>query len=431
MSGTAPLSGPRVGVSAQPTFRLEHRPALDGLRGFAILLVLLYDCLKLPHDGTVLTLLVRKVCSWGWIGVDLFFVLSGFLITSVLWETAGRSGYWRSFLLRRSLRIFPLYYGTLLGLFFVAPGVAQTWGLTAVEQAIAAADSTHSWYWWYGQNWLFAWQGVWPEERLINHFWSLAVEEQFYLVWPAVVLACRGRKLLWLCGVLIATAFLSRCFVLAGGGSVVATYVLTFCRMDSLCCGAALAAWFHLPGSDQTATTIDASAPRDSYSPSQWTSRLLLGSCLAVWLILIAIDFRWPILGSGTVAAATFGHTLIAVGFTVLLANLVQLPAPHRLVRLFSWTGLRTLGHYSYAIYVFHRFVYYGVIRLDWSGLPDAARGWVVFALTLLISLWVARISWLLLEGPALRLKRYVPRPTGAPTNTPLAVLGGSAVSPQ
>lgn len=371
----------------------KHLPALDGLRGLAVLLVLCYDCLKLHHDGFIPTLIARKFAASGWIGVDLFFVLSGFLITGILLDTVGRKGYWKSFILRRSVRIFPLYYGTLIVVFGIVPLVWLALGYESGTGALAAVKETQFWYWSYLQNWLFAWQGAWPDGRVLNHFWSLAVEEQFYLIWPFVVVACSRKRLAWLCFGLCLFALTLRYALLVNGIPGVTTYVMTITRMDSLCAGALLAIAFRSPG-----------------WASRWAKYLPL-ICAASFVVLIGIDSVYPVLKSQSFAAYSIGHTLIATVFALLIGTLVLLSQRHLLSRLFCFPGLISLGKYSYAIYVFHRFVYRAVKSFDWSFLPESSQGWAIFAATLVSSYLLARISWILWESPFLALKVYMPRP--------------------
>ncbi len=148
-------------------YKKGHVNALDGLRGIAIILVLFFHCSRFEF------LPVRAISAFGWTGVDLFFVLSGFLITGILIDTKGKEGFYKNFFMKRVLRIFPLYYLTLC-IFFI-PSFFFHFELT--EYYI-----THQIYFWtYTQNLLFAFDG-WPENaRFLNHFWSLAIEEQFYI----------------------------------------------------------------------------------------------------------------------------------------------------------------------------------------------------------------------------------------------------------
>jgi peptidoglycan/LPS O-acetylase OafA/YrhL len=157
----------------------NHIPALDGLRGIAILSVMLLHFTNaiaaLPGSPTSAA---RSVFGWGWTGVDLFFVLSGFLITGILLDSKGHPLYFRSFYARRALRIFPLYYAALF-LFFVVP------------RAIPSVPATYS-FAWHDQRWFWFYLGnfhpLGPDaKQFIGQFWSLAIEEQFYLVWPLLI----------------------------------------------------------------------------------------------------------------------------------------------------------------------------------------------------------------------------------------------------
>src|SRR5215831_14066355 len=157
----------------------SYYPALDGLRGIAILLVICCHNLNfLPHF------------EFGWVGVDLFFVLSGFMITDNLIKTKETKNFLQNFYIRRVLRIFPLLYGVLLLYFIFAPG------LGSLRLQYDYYHSNQGFVWFHLQNWL-AISHVRPTDTvLLNHFWSLSVEEQFYLVWPFVVLLVKDRHTL-------------------------------------------------------------------------------------------------------------------------------------------------------------------------------------------------------------------------------------------
>jgi peptidoglycan/LPS O-acetylase OafA/YrhL len=376
----------------------RHCVPLDGVRGLAVLMVLAYDGLKLEGGGGPWTLPARKFAAAGWTGVDLFFVLSGFLITGILLETRGRPGYWRSFLARRALRIFPLYYVTLLAVFVLIPGALWLWGEHgAVAEELRTVRQGQFWYWVYAQNWLFAWNQRWPEVPLLKHFWSLAVEEQFYLVWPLAVAALSRRQLGWLCAGLGVLAVSLRVCLLTHGAPPMVPHVLTVTRLDSLCIGGLLAIGLRTP----------AFAPR----VVPWLQRLAWGVPVA----LLAIDGVWPILKSESFAAYSFGHTLTGVGYAILIGAVATVPERTLLARAFALPPLTLLGKYSYAIYVFHKFVYLGVSRLDWTGIPEPARGGLIFLATVGLSLLAAQTSWRLLEAPCLSLKRRFPRPDSPP----------------
>jgi peptidoglycan/LPS O-acetylase OafA/YrhL len=209
----------------------RHIPALDGLRGLAILLVILYHH-TLMRQETLFDRVYVNLARLGWSGVDLFFVLSGFLITGILYDSKGSPHYFRNFYVRRTLRIFPLYYAVVFFSLIVLPRAWPAWGLTQLDRS-AMEDRSQAWYWLYLQNFLFA------RDENLGHpalavSWSLAIEEQFYLVWPVVVSLLSRRHLIWTCGALILTALSLRIWMVSAGVHPTTIYVLPFNRMDAL-----------------------------------------------------------------------------------------------------------------------------------------------------------------------------------------------------
>jgi peptidoglycan/LPS O-acetylase OafA/YrhL len=186
----------------------RHIPVLDGIRGLAIIMVLiahfttiLENYLKesFPLAGPVFT----KLALSGLMGVDLFFVLSGFLITGILLDTKSTNGFFRNFYARRFLRIFPLYYGVLFILFCILPKII-TFDTAANEMA------DHQWWLWaYLTN--FPGHPAWDNSAIfrLGHFWSLAVEEHFYFVWPFVVYFVPNRLLKKICIVCVPCSMLA------------------------------------------------------------------------------------------------------------------------------------------------------------------------------------------------------------------------------
>ena len=190
-------------------------PALDGLRGIAIILVMLHHFTYYrPTSG--IDALIGSVLFFGWTGVDLFFVLSGFLITGILLDTRGSERYFTSFYARRTLRIFPLYYLVLFLAFVVLPK------FPAVHPVLAGqADVPPQWpYWLYLTNFSIAdrgWVHGW-----VDVAWSLAIEEQFYLVWPLVIWLCPPRLVAWLCTAIFVAEVFARSFARAADVPVAA-----------------------------------------------------------------------------------------------------------------------------------------------------------------------------------------------------------------
>ncbi|MBS0244284.1 MAG: acyltransferase, partial [Proteobacteria bacterium] len=174
------------------TLQSGHIPALDGIRGLAVIMVLLFHfiCAATPLNN--IEALVIRFFNYGAYGVELFFVLSGFLITGILYDARSKPNYFKNFYIRRTLRIFPLYYGVLFLTFVVAPLIPWLSGPTLSYMA-----EHQAWAWLYATNVFIAIKGYWAYAYL-EHFWSLSVEEHFYLFWPFLVywLAPSPRRLM-------------------------------------------------------------------------------------------------------------------------------------------------------------------------------------------------------------------------------------------
>ena len=211
-------------------------PTLDGLRGIAIILVMLHHFTYYrPTSG--IGGLIGDVLFFGWAGVDLFFVLSGFLITGILLDTRDSGRYFTTFYARRTLRIFPLYYLVLFLALVVLPM------FPAVDAVLmghdVAVELPPQWpYWSYLTNFSIADRG-WV--HWVDVGWSLAIEEHFYLVWPLVIWLCPPRLVAWLCtGIFVAEVF-ARSFARASDMPVLSIYLFTWFRLDGLVIGALLA----------------------------------------------------------------------------------------------------------------------------------------------------------------------------------------------
>jgi peptidoglycan/LPS O-acetylase OafA/YrhL len=411
---SAPDSGcatPERQVEAAPTsspsahLRLDTQiPALDGVRGIAVLLVMLLHFTGSMHPVTWGDHLFLGGMSFGWVGVDLFFVLSGFLITGILWDSKGSRHYFRNFYARRVLRIFPLYYGVLFAMFVVAPllrpGVRQLVTFRTLEQ-------DQWWFWTYLENVLFARQPsieAVAGHDLVGHFWSLAVEEQFYLIWPLVVFLCAGPALKRVCAVCIGGALLFRLGMLYRDGEAsVAGYILMPARLDALAVGAWLAVTLRVP--------IEYERLRRWARPTF----LAAAGCFLLLSLPDLLEHGQSRLSAGIQGV---GYTLLALCFGALIV--IALDTRDRAPtseRFFGSSTLAFFGKYSYALYVFHLPVRFaldlGGLNARTFSLPGdspllRAIAFSIFSIALSTAL--AFLSWHAYEKHFLRLKRLFPR---------------------
>src|ERR1700761_6059162 len=210
----------------------RHLPALDGVRGLAILLVMgSHFFAGTPHN--LPERMARSLLAFGATGVDLFFVLSGFLITGILYDSLQEERFFRKFYARRALRILPLYYGVIAA--YAVVGMVQhrsshgeLLSLTCYLQNTSLIAAPIFYY-------------SAPLFLPLGHFWSLAIEEQFYLVWPLLVFLLRTRtRLLILCASLILLCPILRFFAWSHGAPYFDVHANTLYRADSLVIGGAL-----------------------------------------------------------------------------------------------------------------------------------------------------------------------------------------------
>lgn len=329
-------------------------PALDGLRGFALVGVVLCHVLHF---------------TIGWVGLDLFFVLSGFLVTSILLDSKEQDGYFRNFYVKRALRILPLYY-LVLFLFFVPYLVSGKAQLARLALP----------YLLYFQNLVFTLQGHWPEGFLapLNHFWSLAVEIQFYLLFPLLIYVTPRRALPVVCLWLIALTLGCRLFFFYHLRNPIGCYVFPFCRTDTLFAGALTCLYVRRYKSIR----IDV---------------LVLAIIPTLVLMCTTPDFQ-------STNYLTFGYTLNAVMASSIL--LLCLSPGRWVAHLLGNSIMRHLGKYSYGIYAFHH-VYLYLIDYALTGRHrGASHGQpLIAALTLTASYVSALVSFNLYERPIQTLR--------------------------
>jgi peptidoglycan/LPS O-acetylase OafA/YrhL len=370
-----------------------HLPVLDGIRGTAILAVLLFHFIAPDNRNGFLNAAVSWAFSYGALGVDLFFVLSGFLITGILYDSRTDDHYFRNFYMRRLLRIFPLYYGVLIILFMVVPLIPA---LHLPE--LIALKSHQTWAWLYAVNIYLAIHGGWVLSY-IEHFWSLAVEEQFYLIWPLAVwlLAAKPNTFLTFSFLVAAASFAGRIIAAMAGVSPLALEVLTPFQLDALAIGGFLAVYLRQPGGEGGAR------------------RLILPLTLAGFsLLLMQFGARHFSSHGNVLESLRSGafHLLLAA---LLLKGLLGAPTSS-LSRFLLSQPLSLLGKYSYGLYVYHHFFSYYfsshhtalilAIRLGCSSMTALI---LQAGVGITASIVLAWLSYECFEKRFLRLKRYWP----------------------
>lgn len=374
-------------------------PALDGLRAVAVLMVFCQHYMGL-HPSL----------NWGWTGVDLFFVLSGFLITGILYDTRGTAHRFYNFYMRRTLRIFPLYYAVLLIAVVAAPFLHWVWHPSVLLLPLYLANYSR-----------FLWLGDWmrtpgiidhlrsslslqpPFYYQVGHFWSLCVEEQFYLIWAPVVFFVQDRVrlrnlCLIVCSACLAARIVGAIYLPPAYLDAEILYRATPFRIDALLMGGALALILRGP---------------EMLKLELWLRRLAIA--LPLGLLLFDLIYKrvihhyyFPTVGDK--GLDTFGFTLIDL-FAVSFVYVLLQPSGW-IFRLFTFRLLRRLGQVSYGFYIFHDLlhgIYYHVgervsVYLQLS--PKHATALIALVATLAFSF----ASFRYFESPILRSKDRLTR---------------------
>lgn len=354
---------------------LSYRPQLDAIRTFAVGAVMLQHFVGISNLPWLM-----KTLPWGHLGVSLFFVLSGFLITGILIrsrdavQASKQSAAFaaRQFYVRRFLRIFPLYYFIIgVGLVVAIPPVREIW----------------NWLITYAMNIFVSIKG--DENFLYSNFWSLAVEEQFYIVWPWFVLFAPRKWLLPLTLLMISCGPVWRLYAFIHGFNFVAIYKLTPACLDSLGVGALLAQAHH--------SRISKAAIR------RWMNRFILPIGIFVSFCLWAFVY-FEINWSFNIVLFDLSIALVFC-WLISSASLGFTGAPGRFMEL---SPLIYCGKISYGMYVYHQFtppiLAFSFARL---GLAYNQHGWLSLVLGSAFTVAISSLSWYALEQPFNNLKRY------------------------
>ena len=367
----------------------RHIASLDGFRGIAFLLVFVRHYSLTSHVSSPVLRNLEHFGQIGWVGVDLFFTLSGFLITGILLDTVGQPGYLRNFFARRALRIFPLYYTVFLVLLALTPLLHLQWHKGQLA------------YLFYAGNIAYRVNPDLAELRpavVLFHLWSLAVEEQFYLIWPWVVLLVMrmgklgsAARLMKVCLGLSAFALLVRAVLvwkLDRSSAYEWSYAMLPTHMDGLLYGGVAAAWVRI-------------RPLEQIVP--WARRI----CVSAAVVLAGV-YCWVGLDFYSVPMMYVGFPAMAIFFTSILLQALQ--ARTWAWRVGSMRVLRFFGRYSYGLYVYHILFAPLTTPLQWylqRKTHSVMLGGLGYVATVFVGTCVLSVlSYELYEKQWLRLKR-------------------------
>jgi peptidoglycan/LPS O-acetylase OafA/YrhL len=329
------------------------------------------------HVAEAATGPLKTIGSWGWMGVDLFFVLSGYLITGILLDERAKAlgVYARTFYVKRFARIMPPF-AVLMIVLLAAPTFL---GITPDDYRLFVA--AQPWYWLFATNILVATAAWIGTLSATGPLWSLAVEEQFYLVWPWIVRWVSARALFRICvGIIVAGPLLRLLLLVKFHVDTEAIYVLTPTRIDTLAFGAALAI---LVRNEEHRALV-----------SRWSlPSMIAGALVTVSVIATSHVAQWYF-----VPMEVIGFSSIAL----LAAGVVGYAATHSM----KWLAARPVadfGHrYSYSLYLWH------MAALQYVAAKVTAHGARAEIIAAGLGLLPAALSWHLVEAPALRLRQRV-----------------------
>ena len=355
----------------------EHIAALDGVRGLAVIFVFIYHASSSIEVHNSFASLLQGIASCGGVGVDLFFILSGYLITGILLHAKDVENYYQVFYARRALRILPLYYVVMFGM------MSMHW--PPIKAQI--------WFWFNLSNFPTAFNpGLIP---YLSHYWSLAIEEQFYLIWPGTVRRLNEKILIRICiGVIIT------CLVLRNLPIVLAwnqhwpnfIYRLTPFRIDTLCAGALLALLIYR-----------------GVNLNRFRAYLRI-ACIAGATILAASFSAGP----SSSLLVRFGYTGAIVCFSALIA--LALDPASLTAKVFKNRFLRRMGLYSYCFYLIHvgvlshdSFFQRRLVGLHLAFANEALNRVIAHSIAFAVTFGISALSYKFFESPILGLKKFFP----------------------
>jgi len=347
--------------------KLHYFKELDGIRAIAALMIIFFHFFRSLHTNNTVILMVQKFATFGQTGVSLFFVLSGFLITRILLSTKEGPGYFLNFYLRRTLRIFPLYYFFLALWYFAIPLLISTDTPPFSEQI---------YFWTYLQN--FAYTFKWPAEGP-THFWSLAVEEHFYLFWPFLVYFLSKKALHNTIWFLVIVALLVRVLLVYNGYG---TFYFTFARIDELTIGGLLALW-------------EVKGKLKTIKPGKFTIAIVI-------LLLPTLGLWFATGGSGLAWIQVVKFIPLSFIYFCVVGFVVTASANHWVNRFLKWKFFSFTGKISYGLYVYHPACF--LITEHYLKNSSAA---LIFLVGIVTSYTISFLSYHFFESKFLIFKKY------------------------
>jgi len=370
----------------------EYLPALDGIRGIAIILVMLYHFtipFQLSEHLNIIDGLLAAFLQIGWVGVDLFFVLSGFLITGILYDTAGKDNYLKNFFVRRFLRIFPLYYLMLFVLIVFIPNYIPSLA-SKTDQMV----ENQFWFWSYLINWRISYLGTF-EDIQGGYMWSLALEEQFYLIWPFFILFFK-KKVVSSCFILLIVFAFLRLVMLLNGVSATSIYTMTFTHLDALLAG-----------------SIIAVARKEEILKQRHFKALSILCFVSVFVVLAVLVFTGKFIFYQKAVAHVGLLSIAIISSYVLIKAVYSEGNKGYLARFFSFGFIQEFGKLCYGLYLFHhpigllvtdKLIAYDAFILFNSYLPCL---FVNILVSMFVSYIFAWLSFKFFESQFLKLKKY------------------------
>lgn len=351
----------------------QYFPALDGLRGVAILLVLLFHNFSFITDFFFL----------GQLGVDLFFVLSGFLITDILLGTINTKNYFKNFYARRVLRIFPVYYLSLILFLLVLPTF-----FSGID--IRYYSDNQVFLWTYLQNWLYVFKDPAPNNLLLP-LWSLAVEEQFYLLWPlAIIIFKKPKRTLLFITITLLLYISAKFFFWEHPVSPARDYgFFIYTRIDGICIGCIVALLRQInPG--------------------------IIGNVsLKVLVLVIIVNLAYFFTSGSPLLSYQYLSLLGFTSFSIifgLVINKIVSAGPKKPNPVLNHKPLRFLGKISYGIYIWHLPVYLITLSFFFPRLknviPEQTANLIISIFSAILILLIAWLSYNYFEKYFLTIKK-------------------------